>query len=125
MPSAIDSGGDNYYTYLSYETMFNPVILMNGVLYYNIANPPEYGFKAVDLRTGDQLWYQNTTQDPLAVRQPYGGFAKQNYPQLSFGQELNYISQTKKVHYPTSGAFIQFPMAQMFGQCMTPSAATG
>jgi PQQ-like domain len=96
LPSAIDSGGDNYYTYLSYETMFNPVILMNGVLYYNIANPPEYGFKAVDLRTGDQLWYQNTTQDPLAVRQPYGGFAKQNYPQLSFGQELNYISPNQE-----------------------------
>jgi hypothetical protein len=96
LPSAIETGGDNYYTYLSYETMFNPAVIMNGVLYYNIANPPEYGFKAVDLRTGRDIWYQNTTLDPLSTKQPYGGFAKQNYPQLSFGQQLNYISPNQE-----------------------------
>ncbi len=91
-PSAIASGGDNYYSYLSYEGMFTPPIVMGGVLYYNTANPPEYGWTAVDLRTGQQLWYNNGTQDPLMVQQLGFGFAKQNYPQLSYGQELDYES---------------------------------
>jgi hypothetical protein len=87
-PLAIDSGGDNYYSYLSYEGMFNPPIIMNGHLYYNIANPPEYGFVDVDLRTGQQVWYQNGT----GPQQLGFGFLKQNYPQLSYGQELDYES---------------------------------
>jgi len=91
-PSAIATGGDNYYSYLSYEGMFSPPIIMNGQLYYNIANPPEYGFVDVDLRTGQQVWYQNGSTDPLASQQLGFGFGKQNYPQLSFGQELSYES---------------------------------
>ncbi len=88
--------GDGYYSYLSYETMFNPGIIMNGRLYYNTPNPPEYGFTCVDLRTGETLWYNNGTQDILAVQQRYGSFAKQNYPQLSFGQEINYNSPNQE-----------------------------
>jgi hypothetical protein len=93
-PLAIDSGGDNYYSYLSYEGMFTPPIIMGGRLYYNTANPPEYGFTCLDLRTGQQIWYNNGTQDPLAIGNINVGFgfAKQNYPQLSFGQELDYES---------------------------------
>ncbi|MCW3996824.1 MAG: PQQ-binding-like beta-propeller repeat protein [Candidatus Bathyarchaeota archaeon] len=91
-PLAIDSGGDNYYSYLSYEGMFQPPIIMHGRLYYNTPNPPEYGFQCVDLLTGEQIWYNNGTQDPLATQQLGFGFAKQNYPQLSFGQELDYES---------------------------------
>jgi hypothetical protein len=113
-PLAMASSGDNYYTYLSYEGMFSPPIIMGGQLYYNIANPPEYGFVDVNLQTGQQVWYNNGTQDPLASQgntyqltgqfigyntsaqlYPSGpqvgfGFVKQNYPQLSFGQELDY-----------------------------------
>src|SRR5665647_217055 len=92
LPAAIPSGGDNYYSYLSYEGMFTPPIVMGGKLFYNTANPPEYGWAAVDLRTGQQLWYNNGTQDPLMVQQLGFGFAKQNYPQLSYGQELDYES---------------------------------
>jgi hypothetical protein len=91
-PVAINSGGNNYYTYLSYEGMFNPPIIMGGRLYYNTPNPPEYGWVAVDLRTGQQLWYNNGTQDPLMNQQLGFGFDKQNFPQLSFGQELDYES---------------------------------
>jgi hypothetical protein len=90
--SAIASGGDNYYSYLAYEPMFNNVIIMNGRLYYNTPNPPQYGFTAVDLRSGEQLWYNNGTQDPLAVKQYTAPSVKNNYPQLSFGQELDYES---------------------------------
>ena len=60
-PAAIDTGGDNYYSYLSYEQMFNPPIIMDGKLFFNTPNPPEYGFEAVDLATGKIVWYQNGT----------------------------------------------------------------
>jgi hypothetical protein len=109
LPSAIDSGGDNYYSYLSYEQMYNPPIIMDGKLFFNTPNPPEYGFEAVDLATGKLVWYQNGTSawaglpdtpppsmfGPSSNSNPIQvgfGFAKQNYPQLSFGQEIDYES---------------------------------
>ncbi|MGD0644936.1 MAG: hypothetical protein ABSA75_08540, partial [Candidatus Bathyarchaeia archaeon] len=94
-PAAIASGGDNYYSYLSYEGMFGPPIIMNGQLYYNTPNPPEYGFVDVNLQTGQQVWYQNGTNSWANTGNPIQigfGFAKQNYPQLSMGQELDYES---------------------------------
>jgi len=66
--------GMGYYMGLQYEPKLNPPIIMNGILYYDKAEPPSYGFKAVDLRTGETLWYQNSTY------------------QLSFGQILDYES---------------------------------
>lgn len=98
----LDNGGDNYYGYQSYETMFSNAIIMNGQLYYNTPNPPEYGFVDVDLRTGQQVWYQNGTnawtgttnmgsgnsQNPIQI----GSFNKNSYPQLTFGQEMDFES---------------------------------
>jgi hypothetical protein len=92
MPDQLVNGNNGYYSYLSYEGMFSPPILMNGMLYYNVANPPEYGFVCVDMHTGKQVWYQNGTQDPLASLQVGMGFLKQNYPQLTYGQHLDYES---------------------------------
>jgi len=79
---------DAYYTGQSYEGYFSPPIIMNGRLYYNTATPPKYGFYCVDLRTGEEIWWRNGTG-------PYQlgfGFLGQNYPQLSFGQLLEYNS---------------------------------
>jgi hypothetical protein len=92
LPNGPSHGNDGYYSYLSYEGMFNPPVIMNGQLYYNIANPPEYGFVDVDLHTGQQVWYQNASSDPLASSQLGFAFLKQSYPQLSYGQELDYES---------------------------------
>jgi PQQ-like domain len=101
-PQQLNNGGDNYYGYQSYETMFSNAIILNGRLYYNIPNPPEYGFICLDLATGKQLWYQNGTNawagtvnmgsgaslNPIQI----GSFNKNSYPQLSFGQELDFES---------------------------------
>jgi hypothetical protein len=92
LPSAISNGNDGYYSYLSYEGMFNPPIIINGHLFYNIANPPQYGFVNVDLHTGQTVWYQNGTSDPMASLQIGFGFLGQNYPQLTYGQLLDYES---------------------------------
>ena len=64
--------GMSYYTGLQYEPLMTPPIIINGIFYHNTANPPRYGFEAVDIRTGRVLWYQNSTN------------------QLSFGQVLEY-----------------------------------
>jgi hypothetical protein len=55
----------NYYTGKSYETAFCPIII-NGVLFYNTPRgiQPDYGTYAVNLRTGQRLWYSNDTGQP-------------------------------------------------------------
>ena len=82
-------GDISFYDGLSYEGFFGPPIIINGVLYYNTAIPPEYGFTAVNLRTGEQMWYQNNTIGPQQLVPP---FLKQSFPQLTFGQLLLYNS---------------------------------
>ena len=62
--------GMSYYTGLQYEPKLRPPIIMNGILYYNTADPPIYGFRAVDLRSGEVLWYQNSTYQ-LSLGQIY------------------------------------------------------
>ncbi len=52
-------GQVSYYTGLSYEQKLTPPTIMNGLLYYNVADPPKNGFYCVDLRTGEELWRQN------------------------------------------------------------------
>jgi hypothetical protein len=53
--------GYDYYGGLQYEPKFTPPIIINGVLYHNTEEPPRYGFEAVNLRTGETLWQQNST----------------------------------------------------------------
>ncbi len=55
---------DAYYTGLSYEGRWTPPIVINGVVYYNLPNGnggTGGGANAVDIRTGQVLWWQNIT----------------------------------------------------------------
>jgi hypothetical protein len=55
-----------YYTGMSYETFgLFPPIIVNGRLYYNMMTNPRAGWYCVDLRTGEELFFQNTT-GPIA-----------------------------------------------------------
>ena len=58
-------GEESYYTGQSYEAYFAPIII-NGILYYQKPTPPAYGFYAVDMRTGQELWYKNDTSYNVA-----------------------------------------------------------
>jgi len=56
--------GVTFYTGLSYESRFSSPIIMYGRLYYRVPfgdNPQLGGYACVDLRTGEQLWWQNFT----------------------------------------------------------------
>ena len=69
----------NYYTGKSYEPKFTPPVIINGVIYYNEPDAPKEGFYAVDLRTGETLWWQNSsgpvTQMGLTGLLGYNGYA--------------------------------------------------
>ena len=61
VPAASESGD-------AYEGKFSSSVIMNGVLYYNVAPGGTYsstlgvqGIMAVDLHTGQQLWFKNNT----------------------------------------------------------------
>ena len=51
----------NFYSGKSYQSMFSPPTILGGVLYYNSPIAPYEGFYAVDLRTGQTLWFSNAT----------------------------------------------------------------
>jgi len=58
--------GATYYSGLSYEGKFYPII-MDGRLYYSLPrsnSPSGGGFVCVDLRTGEELWWKNYTTSP-------------------------------------------------------------
>ena len=84
-----DSGDLGYYTGLSYEPKWTPPTIMNGVLYYNTPDPPRYGFTAVDLRTGQTLWWRNTTAAAASVNPE---FPVAGYNAIICGQLYDYES---------------------------------
>jgi hypothetical protein len=61
-----NTGDIGYYTGMSYETFgLFPPIIVNGRLYYNVMTPPRAGWYCVDLQTGEELFFHNTT-GPIA-----------------------------------------------------------
>jgi hypothetical protein len=87
---------DDYYGGSSYEGYWTPPIIIGGTLYYNEPKAPRYGFTAVDLRTGEELWWQNST-GPIQVGGQTGAHISSTeipwqYPRLTFGQVFEYDS---------------------------------
>ncbi|PVX26458.1 MAG: hypothetical protein CW691_01445 [Candidatus Bathyarchaeum sp.] len=78
--------GGTYYSGGSYEGRFNNAIIMNGILYYPVPlghSGSGGGYAAVDLRTGEELWY----------RDDLGGLSETGYfSPISKGQLYNYES---------------------------------
>ncbi len=80
-----------------YETPWSAPIIMNGVIYYNApatAQSDRYGYYAVSLYTGQELWYKNGTDNGL--NNPYtvatGYTLSESYPTLTEGQLYHYAS---------------------------------
>jgi hypothetical protein len=78
-----------------YLSPWGGCIIMNGIIYYNTpqnAETPRYGYYAVDLHTGEQIWYNNGTNPiTMAASTGAGGVTSpstQTYPKLSVGQML-------------------------------------
>jgi outer membrane protein assembly factor BamB len=64
MGGIVGGSNDNaFYSGLSYEEYWNPpsVIIMGGRMYYQLKSSPDraQGLVCTDLRTGEQIWFQN------------------------------------------------------------------
>jgi outer membrane protein assembly factor BamB len=88
----------NYYTGKLYEFYFNPPVIINGVLYYNEAQPPRDSYYAVDLRTGETIWKNKSPSTEPMNLSPW--FSVIGYPTLSCGQIYNYKSPNQEGGLP-------------------------
>ena len=87
-------GDVSWYDGLSYERFWINPIIMQGRLYVSVESPPRYGWYCYDLRTGEEIWYQNGTGPLLPNYGSSGGSHNPSgsYPYLSFGQVYAYDS---------------------------------
>jgi hypothetical protein len=97
-------GTIGYYTGRSYETFGSPLIIVNGRLYYNVQYPPRYGWYAVDLRTGEELYFRNTTGAIDFLRDestfPFDYSGDVDTGKLTFGQIYDYESPNQHGGFP-------------------------
>jgi len=85
---------------------FSPIIL-NGKIYYNVESHPREGYRVLDLYTGEELWFHNTTGpvvDVLGTQElsgptfdPEGSIGGES---LAFGQIYNYDSPNQHGGFP-------------------------
>ena len=62
--SYLDIEGENFYSGMAYNARFADPIIMNGRLFYELPYGNAAtggGYQAVDLQTGEELWWANTT----------------------------------------------------------------
>ncbi len=82
-----------------YESPWSAPIIMNGIIYYNsprVADSNAYGYYAVNLYTGQQLWYKNGTDNglnnPYTTSSGVGVVPAEAYPSLTQGNLYYYYS---------------------------------
>ena len=82
---------------VDYEYYMPAPIVMNGKIYYNALTYPDYGYTCLDLRTGEQLWHKNGTDNglgnPTVMIGRNGPIQYPSFPQLTFGQLYHWHSQ--------------------------------
>ena len=71
---------------------FSPPIILNGKVYYNIESLPREGWRVLDLYTGEELWFQNTTGPVTNVGGGFDYSGRISGGILSFGQIYDYAS---------------------------------
>jgi outer membrane protein assembly factor BamB len=109
------SGGimDKRFGNIGYQTThysglsFVPPIILNGKIYYNVESHPREGWYCLDLYTGEELYFRNTTGpvvDVLGTQEmsgptfdPEGSIAGGS---LAFGQIYNYDSPNQHGGFP-------------------------
>jgi len=85
-------GNTGYATYHYEGVDFVPPIILDGKLFYNVRTLPREGWRCLDLYTGEELYFRNTTGPVEGVG---GGFDFSGVlagGRLAFGQIYNYES---------------------------------
>ena len=73
-------------------TDFVPPIILNGKIYYNVMSLPREGYRVLDLYTGEELWFQNSTGPVSGTGGGFDFSGELAVGRLSFGQIYNYDS---------------------------------
>jgi len=84
-------GAYGYQTYHYEGLYFSPPIILNGKLYYTRPYNPEYGYYCIDLYTGEELYFTNTTGAASGYSSSHTGFDAHGQIStglLSYGQVL-------------------------------------
>jgi outer membrane protein assembly factor BamB len=84
-----------------YEGMsFIPPIILNGKIYYNIRSHPREGYRVLDLYTGEELWFHNTTGPVVGAGGGFDAHGEIRGERLAFGQIYNYHSPNQHGGFP-------------------------
>jgi hypothetical protein len=80
-----NTGNREYFYGVTYEPRWYGFV-ENGVLFYNDLTNPRYGWYAINLHTGEELYWTNSSLPSISAGVT---LASIYWPALSFGQELN------------------------------------
>jgi len=93
--------GDIGYQTTHYEGLsFTPPIILNGKIYYNVQSLPREGWRVLDLYTGEELWFHNTTgpvTGDIASGSSSGSIVGES---LAFGQILDFECPNQHGGFP-------------------------
>jgi hypothetical protein len=85
--------GNTGYAVYHYEgNRFTPPIILDGKLYYNVETLPREGWRCLDLYTGEELYFRNTTGPVTGTGGGFDYSGRTSVGSLSFGQVYNYES---------------------------------
>jgi hypothetical protein len=79
---------------------FSPPIIINGKIYYNIQSLPREGYRVLDLYTGEELWFQNSTGPVTGTGGGFDASGEISGGRLTFGQVYNYESPNQHGGFP-------------------------
>jgi len=79
---------------------FQPPIILNGKIYYNIRSIPREGYRVLDLYTGEELWFRNSTGPVSGTGGGFDAHGQLSIGLLSMGQIYNYESPNQHGGFP-------------------------
>ena len=93
--------GDIGYQTTHYEGLsFTPPIILNGKIYYNVQSLPREGWRVLDLYSGEELWFHNTT-GPVTGNIESGSSSGSIVGELlAFGQILDFECPNQHGGFP-------------------------
>jgi len=93
--------GNTGYQTAHYEGLsLSPPIIINGKIYYNVYSLPREGYHVLDLYTGEELWFQNSTGPVTGIGGGFDASGEISTGRLSFGQIYNYESPNQHGGFP-------------------------
>jgi outer membrane protein assembly factor BamB len=93
--------GDIGYQTAHYEGIgFLPPIILDGKIYYNIESQPREGYRVLDLYTGEELWFMNSTGPVTGAGGSFASHGSIPGGRLSFGQIYDYESPNQHGGFP-------------------------